>query len=125
MPRKPCSRPDVLEILQELIRTPSVNPSLAPEEGHGEGAIADVAQKWLAANGVRSWLEEAVPGVALRCARVCLGKDTIRIRERCRTRGFNRLVFFRPHLDDAARPAATAAPILFTNTFRNCTREPG
>jgi len=51
-----------LEILQELIRTPSVNPSLAPEEGHGEGAIAEVAQKWLAANGVKSWLEEVAPG---------------------------------------------------------------
>ncbi len=62
MARKPCSRPDVLEILQELIRTPSVNPSLAPDEGHGEEAIAKVAQKWLAANGVKSWLEEAAAG---------------------------------------------------------------
>jgi len=51
-----------LEILQELIRTPSVNPSLAPDEAHGEEAIAKVAQKWLAANGMKSWLEEAAPG---------------------------------------------------------------
>jgi acetylornithine deacetylase len=56
------SRPAILEILQELIRTPSVNPSLSPEEAHGEEAIAKVAQNWLIASGVKSWLEEAVPG---------------------------------------------------------------
>jgi len=56
------SRPAVLEILQELIRTPSVNPSLSPGEAHGEEAIAKVAQNWLIANGVKSWLEEAAPG---------------------------------------------------------------
>ena len=52
----------VLEILQELIRTPSVNPSLVPDEPHGEEAIAKVARNWLIANGVRSWLEEAAAG---------------------------------------------------------------
>jgi len=62
MATEPSSRPDVLEILQELIRTPSVNPSLDPDEGNGEVAIAKVAQKWLAAQGVKSWLEEAVCG---------------------------------------------------------------
>ncbi len=62
MSREPISRADVLEILEELIRTPSVNPSLAPEEAHGEQAIAAVAQKWLAENGVESWLEEASAG---------------------------------------------------------------
>jgi acetylornithine deacetylase len=62
MAREPCSPPDVLEILQELIRTPSVNPSLAPDEGQGEEAIAKVAQRWLAANRVTSWLEEAAAG---------------------------------------------------------------
>jgi len=56
------SRPAVLEILQELVRTPSVNPSLSPGEAHGEEAIAKVAQNWLIANGVKSWLEEAAPG---------------------------------------------------------------
>ena len=44
------SRPAVLEILQELIRTPSVNPGLSPGEAHGEEAIAKVAQNWLTAN---------------------------------------------------------------------------
>lgn len=62
MVSEPLSRPAVLEILQELIRTPSVNPSLVPDEAHGEEAIAKVAQEWLAANGVKSWLEEVAPG---------------------------------------------------------------
>jgi acetylornithine deacetylase len=56
------ARPAVLEILRELIRTPSVNPSLSRGEAHGEEAIAKVAQDWLAANGVKSWLEEAAVG---------------------------------------------------------------
>lgn len=56
------SRSEVLEILQELIRTPSVNPSIAPDEGHGEEAIGKVARQWLEAKGVKSWLEEAAPG---------------------------------------------------------------
>lgn len=58
----PLSRTAVLEILQQLIRTPSVNPTLAPGEGSGEEAIAKLAQQWLAANGVKSWMEEAAPG---------------------------------------------------------------
>lgn len=56
------SRASVLEVLQELIRTPSVNPSLAPDEGQGEAAIAVVARDWLAAQGLRCGLEEAAPG---------------------------------------------------------------
>lgn len=58
----PLSRTAVLEILQQLIRTPSVNPTLAPGEGSGEEAIAKLAQQWLEANGVKSWMEEAAPG---------------------------------------------------------------
>jgi acetylornithine deacetylase len=59
MASESLSRTAVLEILQELIRTPSVNPSLSPDEAHGEEPIAKVAQNWLTANGVKSWLEEA------------------------------------------------------------------
>lgn len=59
---EPLSAPAALEILEELIRTPSVNPCLAPSEGHGEEAIAKVAQGWLAKRGVKSWLEEVAPG---------------------------------------------------------------
>lgn len=62
MIRDPLSRTAVLAILQELIRTPSVNPVLAPGEGCGEEAVAKVAQQWLAANGVKGWMEEAAPG---------------------------------------------------------------
>src|SRR5215469_801011 len=58
----PLSKTAVLEILQQLIRTPSVNPTLAPGEGSGEEAIAKLAQQWLAANGVKSWMEEAALG---------------------------------------------------------------
>ncbi len=56
------SRSSVLDLLQQLIRTPSVNPSIAPEEAHGEAAIAALARDWMAAHGMRSWLEEAAPG---------------------------------------------------------------
>lgn len=71
---EPLSPPAVLEILQELIRTPSVNPCLAPDEGHGEEAIAKVAQKWLADHGVKSWLEEVTPGRPNAVAEVGAGK---------------------------------------------------
>jgi acetylornithine deacetylase len=56
------TRERVLEVLQELIRIPSVNPTLAPEEPHGEAAIARFARDWLAAQGLEAWLEEAAPG---------------------------------------------------------------
>jgi acetylornithine deacetylase len=55
------SRQTVLKILQQLIATPSVNPSIAPSEGQGEEAIAKVAQEWLSERGVKAWLEEAAP----------------------------------------------------------------
>ncbi len=59
---EPLSPPSVLEVLQKLIETPSVNPSIAPNEGQGEEAIAKFAQEWLAEHRVRSWLETASPG---------------------------------------------------------------
>lgn len=61
MTQEPLSRTSVVKILQDLIRTPSVNPSLAGE-GTGERDIAMVAQQWLSANGVKSWLEEVALG---------------------------------------------------------------
>src|SRR5690242_9698241 len=61
MGRESIKRESVLELLQLLIRTPSVNPSLAPEEAHGEAAIAARARDWMAARGLRAWLEEAAP----------------------------------------------------------------
>jgi acetylornithine deacetylase len=62
MPIDPLSHSEVLAALEALIRTPSVNPSIAPAEAHGEAAIAAVARDWLAARGIRAWLEEAAPG---------------------------------------------------------------
>jgi acetylornithine deacetylase len=74
MAKNSVSRSDVLEILQELIRTPSVNPSIAPDEGSGEEAIANVARQWLEAKGVKSWLEPAAPGRPNVVAEVGTGK---------------------------------------------------
>jgi acetylornithine deacetylase len=56
------SRESVLELLQQLIRIPSVNPTIAPDEGTGERAIAEFARDWLMERGVRSWIDEIAPG---------------------------------------------------------------
>jgi len=53
---------NAIDALQLLIRTPSVNPSLAPEEGCNEAAVASAARDWLAVRGVRSWTDEVSPG---------------------------------------------------------------
>ena len=58
----PFSRDSVLAVLSNLIRIPSVNPTLAPEEAHGEGEIAEFVRGWLSERGIRAWLEEAAPG---------------------------------------------------------------
>src|SRR5581483_1822817 len=55
------TEPDIRDLVQDLVRTPSVNPSIAPE-GSGETAIASFACEWLNARGVRAWQEEAAPG---------------------------------------------------------------
>lgn len=55
-------RSSVLDALQLLIRIPSVNPSLAPDEGCTEAPIAAAACDWLRTRGVRSWTDEAAPG---------------------------------------------------------------
>ncbi len=55
-------QPDlVIDAVQTLVRVPSVNPTIAPD-GTGEAAVAAAARDWLAAHGVRAWLEEAAPG---------------------------------------------------------------
>lgn len=58
----PLSRDSILALLQQLIAIPSVNPSLAPDEGTGERAIAEFACRWLTENGVRAWIDEIEPG---------------------------------------------------------------
>jgi acetylornithine deacetylase len=61
MPGDPLSKSAVLGVLQELIRIPSVNPTLAPDEAQGEAAIAAFIRDWFSSRGIRTWLEEAAP----------------------------------------------------------------
>jgi len=96
MASESLSRPAVLEILQELIRTPSVNPSLSLDEAHGEEAIAKVAQNWLIANGVKSWPEEAAPRRPNVVAEVGKGSGTTLV--------------FCAHLDTVGTTGMTIAP---------------
>lgn len=58
----PLAREQVLEVLQELISIPSVNPSIAPDEGTGERAIAEFAVQWLNDRGIKAWMDEVSPG---------------------------------------------------------------
>jgi acetylornithine deacetylase/succinyl-diaminopimelate desuccinylase-like protein len=58
----PLAAEAVVELLSDLVRIPSTNPAIAPDEAHGEGAIADFACGWLLANGIRAWKEDAAPG---------------------------------------------------------------
>lgn len=59
---EPLSEESVLDVVQGLVRVPSVNPQIAPEEAHGEAAIAKFACDWLNEHGVRAWQEEAAQG---------------------------------------------------------------
>ena len=52
----------VIGLLRDLVRIPSVNPTLAPGEAGGEAAIASFIRDWLEARGVKASLEEAAPG---------------------------------------------------------------
>ena len=56
------ARESVQELLQQLVRIPSVNPTIAPNEGTGERAIAEFARAWLDQRGVRAWIDELAPG---------------------------------------------------------------
>lgn len=51
-----------VELVRDLVRIPSVNPSLAPDEGDGEAALAKFAHDWLVSRGAPARLEEAAPG---------------------------------------------------------------
>jgi acetylornithine deacetylase len=60
----PLAPDSIRDVVRDLVRIPSVNPTLAPDEGAGTGeaAIARFALEWLDAQGVAAWLEEAAPG---------------------------------------------------------------
>jgi len=53
---------DPIPLLEALIRIPSVNPSIAPDEATGEGAIAEFIRDWLLAHDVPAALEMVAPG---------------------------------------------------------------
>jgi acetylornithine deacetylase len=52
----------VTGLLAQLVRIPSVNPTLAPDEGEGERALAEFTCVWLSRHGLSSWMEEVAPG---------------------------------------------------------------
>jgi acetylornithine deacetylase len=58
----PLSLEAVTELTAALVRIPSVNPSVAPDEGGDERAVAAFACEWLSNRGVRAWTEDAAPG---------------------------------------------------------------
>jgi acetylornithine deacetylase len=58
----PLARDSLVALAGDLIRVPSVNPAIAPDEAHGERAVASFACEWLSTHGVKAWLEEAAPG---------------------------------------------------------------
>lgn len=79
-----------------LVRTPSVNPSIAPDEAHGESAVAAAACEWLERHGVRAWLEEAAPGRPNAVAEI--------------NGGAGPTIVFCAHLDTVATAGMTIAP---------------
>jgi acetylornithine deacetylase len=62
MPSDPLAPESIVALAGDLIRIPSVNPAIAPDEAHGERAVATFACEWLSARGIKAWLEEAAPG---------------------------------------------------------------
>ena len=67
----------VTKLLQELVEIPSVNPSIAPDEGTGERAIAEFAVEWLTRHGVTAWTDEIAPGRLNAVAEVGAGTKTL------------------------------------------------
>src|SRR5258706_16297076 len=53
---------DTTLLLQDLVRIPSVSPTIAPDEGTGEGEIAAFAGDWLKARGIEAWIDDVVAG---------------------------------------------------------------
>ncbi len=49
-------------LLADLVRIPSVSPTIDPVDGTGEQAIAEFAVEWLRARGIEAWLDDVAPG---------------------------------------------------------------
>lgn len=73
----PLSRESVLQVLQLLVSTPSVNPVLAPDEGHNEKRIAERTVDWFKEQDVRAWVDEVQPGRCNAVAEVGSGPRTL------------------------------------------------
>ena len=95
MPDSLVSREAVVEALQLLVSTPSVNPDLAPDEGLNEERIAQVAADWLNAAGVRAWVDVVRPGRCNAVAQIGSG---------------NPVLVFCGHIDTVATTGMTIAP---------------
>jgi acetylornithine deacetylase len=77
MAAHPLDRESVLDVLQLLVRTPSVNPTLAPAEGHTEERIARLAADWFEQRGIHSWVDQVAPGRCNCVAEVGSGSPTL------------------------------------------------
>lgn len=65
---------DPIELLQQLVRIPSVNPSLDPDGRGSEEAVAEFAAAWLNQHGVEAWLEPVMSGRPNVVARIGSGE---------------------------------------------------
>lgn len=89
---------DVVSLLQELIRIPSVNPDNSPgTKETGEAALACFLRDWLESIGARVTLEEILPGRPNLIARLAPLDGRPRI-------------LFSPHLDTVGVSNMTIAP---------------
>jgi acetylornithine deacetylase len=61
MTADPLAPESVLDTLQNLVRIPSINPSLGDPSATGEGDVARFVRDWLEARGIHASLEEVAP----------------------------------------------------------------
>ena len=62
MSANPLAPESILGTLRDLVRVPSINPSLGDPSATGEGGVARFVQDWLASRGIEARLEEVAPG---------------------------------------------------------------
>lgn len=67
----------VIETLAGLVRIPSVNPDLAPDEPAGEHRVAEWIRAWCLARSVDAWLEEVSPARPNAVARIGSGNGPV------------------------------------------------
>jgi len=62
MTANPLASESVLGTLRDLVRIPSINPSLGDPLATGEGDVARFVEAWLTSRGIGARLEEVAPG---------------------------------------------------------------